>query len=64
MSEYVRNFLRGASVMVEIKPCQTERFELDMNDLKSSLSPDLAEQSDRSLRTFLEMLTSQQFINA
>ncbi|KAL3081307.1 hypothetical protein niasHT_039784 [Heterodera trifolii] len=60
----VRDFLRGSSVKIEIKPCQTDKHELDLNDVFSSISRRPDEQSDRSLRTFLEMLTSQPFLNA
>uniref|UniRef100_A0A183C4W1 ubiquitinyl hydrolase 1 n=1 Tax=Globodera pallida TaxID=36090 RepID=A0A183C4W1_GLOPA len=60
----VREFLRGSPVKVEIKACQTDKHELDLNDILSSLSKRPDEQSDRSLRTFLEMLTSQPFLNS
>lgn len=59
-----RDFLRGAKVRVEIQPCQTERKELNLNDIQSALCMRPDEQADRSLRTFLEMLTSQPFINS
>ncbi|KAL3095844.1 hypothetical protein niasHS_005603 [Heterodera schachtii] len=61
----VSDFLRNSPVMVEIKPCQTDKFELDLNDLGSSVSRHPSDPPpDRSLRTFLEMLTTQPFINA
>ncbi|KAI3422135.1 hypothetical protein GPALN_012668 [Globodera pallida] len=59
-----RDFLRGSPVKVEIKACQTEKHELDLNDIRSSLSSAPDQQSDRSLRMFLEMLTSQPFLNS
>ncbi|KAL3091361.1 hypothetical protein niasHS_007154 [Heterodera schachtii] len=60
----VRDFLRGSPVKIEVRPCQTDKHELDLNGIVSSISHHPDQQSDRSLRTFLEMLTSQPFLNA
>jgi hypothetical protein len=63
MSPVHRQFLRQASVRVELYPCRQQRQQLSLDDIASSLSfPH--EQADHSLRTFLEMLTSQPFINS
>uniref|UniRef100_A0A914HTL6 Piwi domain-containing protein n=1 Tax=Globodera rostochiensis TaxID=31243 RepID=A0A914HTL6_GLORO len=60
----VRDYLRGSPIMVEIKACQTGKHDLDLNATLSSLAVRPEDQSDRSIHTFLEMLTTQPFINA
>lgn len=64
MTERSRQFLRNATVRLEIVPCVERSHQLRVDDLESSLQPAPHEQADHSLRTFLEMLTSQHFINA
>uniref|UniRef100_A0A915CUS1 Piwi domain-containing protein n=1 Tax=Ditylenchus dipsaci TaxID=166011 RepID=A0A915CUS1_9BILA len=49
---------------VRISICKSEAYELDLCDVRPSLCSDVSLQADRSLRTFLELLTSQSFLNA
>jgi hypothetical protein len=64
MNDYCRRFLNNATLSFEMQPCSEEAaHELDLNDLGRGLQRVPHEQADRSLRTFLEMLTSQPFIN-
>ncbi|KAI6221408.1 Germ cell-expressed protein R06C7.1 [Aphelenchoides fujianensis] len=56
-------FVKGDSVNVTITP--NERCpKLDYSDFKDSLVGDVTLQSDRSVRQFLEILTSQHLINS
>jgi hypothetical protein len=64
MSEYSRLHLRNATVTLELQPCKESAHELNLDDVGRALQPSPNVQADRSLRTFLEMLTSQAFINA
>jgi hypothetical protein len=64
MSEYSRKFLHNAPVTLELKPCRDAAHELNLDEVGHALQPSPDVQADRSLRTFLEMLTSQAFINA
>ncbi|KAF7640225.1 hypothetical protein Mgra_00000053 [Meloidogyne graminicola] len=62
MSEFCRKFLYNATITFELQPCKASH-ELNLNDIESALCPAPNIQADHSLRTFLEMLTSQPFIN-
>uniref|UniRef100_A0A915EF94 Piwi domain-containing protein n=1 Tax=Ditylenchus dipsaci TaxID=166011 RepID=A0A915EF94_9BILA len=61
-SDFCQLFLRKSPVRISI--CKSEAYELDLCDVRPSLCSDVSLQADRSLRTFLELLTSQSFLNA
>lgn len=59
---FVQMFLKQSDVRVEINPSKQSQF--DLSDIKKALMPDQAgTQADRSIRNFLEMLTTQPSVN-
>ncbi|KAI6205223.1 hypothetical protein M3Y94_00768400 [Aphelenchoides besseyi] len=63
MPEQTAKFVKNDSVNVTITANESLP-KLDYSDLRSALVSDVAVQADRSVRTFLELLTSQFFINS
>jgi hypothetical protein len=55
-------FVRGSKVKVEVTP-NVEYPVVDLNNLKECLVGDVREQADRTVRSFLELVTSQQLVN-
>ncbi|KAI1720408.1 piwi domain-containing protein [Ditylenchus destructor] len=62
MDEFCRLSLRNSSVTVEIT--KSLAYELRLDDVKPALCSDASLTADHSLRTFLELATSQPFLNA
>ncbi|KAI1718357.1 piwi domain-containing protein [Ditylenchus destructor] len=62
MDEFCRLSLRNSPVTVEIT--KSLAFELRLDDVKPGLCTDATLTADHSLRTFLELATSQPFLNA
>lgn len=62
LTPFVRKFLKESDVRVDITPSQQPH--IDISDIKKALMPDMAgTQADRSIRMFLELLTTQPNIN-
>lgn len=62
LPQKTNTFIRGADLDITVMP--NERCpKLDYSDLKTALVADVTQQADRSVRTFLEVLTSQYLIN-
>lgn len=59
-----KDIMRDARIRVEIQPCQTAQNVIDISDVSSSLQTSASVPADHTLRMFLEMLTSQPFLNA
>ncbi|KAI6173621.1 hypothetical protein M3Y98_01101200 [Aphelenchoides besseyi] len=63
MLEQTAKFVKNEPVYVTITPNESIP-KLDYSNLSSALVNDVSVQADRSVRTFLELLTSQFFINS
>ncbi|KAI1713755.1 piwi domain-containing protein [Ditylenchus destructor] len=62
MEDFVRVTLRDSPVVIKIVPSSTFKLPLSLVDSSLCSSPD--KQSDHSLRTFLELLTTQPLLNS
>ena len=67
MTPAARTGLNNATVSFDLQPCRDQHGSavvVDLSDLRSELQSAAHEQTKRSIRSFLELLTSQPFINA
>jgi len=63
LTPHCQSFLRNTG-QLQIRIVRSEAFILDLNTLQQAMVNDVTQPPDHTLRTFLELLTSQPFLNA